>query len=106
MLQLPTYLDILEDKKEKMILGLISTIICFVCSIMSICMSLVLMKRSRELRRVTAKLEKFEKIYGAMALELQNMTDAVVLHDHDGVEIFYKKIYSLHQQFMAIRTDD
>ena len=41
-----------------------------------------------------------------MALELQNMTDAVMLHDSDGVEIFYNKIYALHQQFMAVRTDD
>ncbi len=64
------------------------------------------MKRSNELRRATAKLEKFEKIYGAMALELQNMTDAVMMHDYDGVEIFYNKIYALHQQFMAVRTDD
>jgi TRAP-type C4-dicarboxylate transport system permease small subunit len=102
---LPTYLDVLEDKEEKMI-NIISTVLCLACAIMSICMSIELLKRSRELRRVTTKLEKFEKIYGAMALELQNMTDAVMLHDHDGVEIFYNKIYALHQQFMAVRTDD
>jgi len=64
------------------------------------------MKRSRELKRITAKLEKFERLYGAMAFEMQNMADAVALKDEDGVGIFYNKIYALHQQFMSVRVDD
>jgi hypothetical protein len=68
-----------------------------------VCMSVKLARRSQELRQATAKLEKFEKIYTAMTLEIQNMTDAMLLQDHEGIKIFYDKLYALHQQFMSIR---
>jgi hypothetical protein len=69
-------------------------------------MSIKLIRRSRELRKVTERLEKLEKYYMNMALELQNLTDAVMLSDLDGAGIFYEKILSLHKQFMAVGEED
>jgi hypothetical protein len=84
----------------------ISSILCFLCAGMSICMSIKLIRRSRELKKVTKRLEKLEHYYIGMAQELQNMTDAVMLGDGPGLVIFYQKLIDLHKQFMSVGVDD
>jgi len=69
-------------------------------------MSIKLIRRSRELKKVTKKLEKLEHYYIGMAQELQNMTDAVMLGDGPGLVIFYQKLTNLHEQFMSVGVDD
>jgi hypothetical protein len=69
-------------------------------------MSIKLIQRSRELKKVTKRLEKLEHYYMGMAQELQNMTDAVMLGDGPGLVIFYQKLTNLHEQFMSVGVDD
>ena len=83
----------------------ISSILCFLCAGISI-MSIKLIQRSRELKKVTKRLEKLEHYYMGMAQELQNMTDAVMLGDGPGLVIFYQKLTNLHEQFMSVGVDD
>jgi hypothetical protein len=78
---------------------------CLFCAAISIYLSIKLFCRGRELRRVTMELEKLERLYGAMALELQNMTDSIMLEDVEGAKIFYNKIHKLHKQFMNVGTN-
>ena len=73
---------------------------------MSICLSIKLIRRSRELNRVINKLEKLEHYYVNMAQELQNMSDAFMLKDIPGLEIFHQKLTDLHNKFMAVSIDD
>ena len=89
-----------------MVMNTICSVLCLLCACMSICMSIKLMRRSRELRKATERTEKLERLYGRMAQELHNMTDSMVLFDADGVAIFYQKILDLHIEFMAIGVDD
>jgi hypothetical protein len=69
-------------------------------------MAIKLGRRSAELKKITERLQKMERVYKRMAEELHNMAESTVLRDSDGVQIFFEKLNALHQQFMVIGKKD
>ena len=85
---------------------IIVNLINFSCCAVVILLSIRLVHRSIELRKATQQLQKLERLYRAMAMEMQNMVDAMMLCDPPGVQVFYDKLNKLHGQFMAVGKDD
>ena len=74
--------------------------------VVSLSMSLKLYRQTKRLRQLTEQIRKMDRIYTRMAEELHNMAESTMLHDLEGVQIFFGKLQKLHQEFVSLGSKD